>query len=1767
MGAVLPDSRRRWRVWGIVCAWLALAIPAGAQSLDAFDPRPDAPVRRIIVQPDQRVLIAGDFSVLGDQTPVAREKIARLNADGSVDTSFNPGSAIGAGAQVLAMALQPDGKVIVAGTGFANGRNILRLNANGSLDAGFTAAADDDVYALALQADGRIVVGGAFSTLSDASGDSFDRAGIGRFTANGTVDAAFDPGTNGVVRALLVQDDGRILVGGRFTTLGGGGTGATTRHNVGRIEATGAIDGTFDPGAGGHSSAMVTTFAIQPDGLILVGGRFRTLGGGGTGTATRNNLGRLLSNGAIDTEFVPELRQPSECTECQIAIVHSVRVLPSREILVGGLAVAFDSQGETDLHLARLDDDGELGLDFTASLDSTVHALTTQLDGRLLLGGEFSWEDFVVRSYLARVHPDTPEFQKLVAEDLQSGYQGNSTALSRDGVTAIIGAPIDIDSSGSVGASFIWTRDDPPDSWNEGPKLVGSGTIGLFIDQGWAVDISADGNTAIVGGPGDNNFFGAAWIWTRENGEWSEQTKLVPSGAIPTDASLEFGWAVALSDDGNTAIVGAPLDDEGLGAAWVWTRTGSTWTQQAKLVGTGAMHGDEDFVRQGEGVALSADGNTAMVGGGGDNDDVGAAWVFTRQGGAWTQQGSKLVGTGAVDDSRQGASVALSADGNTAIVGGPDDDDDLGAAWVWTRTAATWSQQGTKLVGFGGVGESVRQGLSVDISADGNTAVVGGADDDNNTGATWLWVRQNGIWSQRGGKFVARDALGPAHQGSSVGISGPGTTVITGGWADDYGIGAAWVFSTPAVTTLAATALTGASATLRATVTANGGDTAVSFEYGLTATYGRTIWVNPLLPPGLTAVPVSVPITGLQCGTVYHVRAIAARDITSYGADVTFTTVACPPDVVTLPVPVESITSTSAALPAQVNPNGAETTLSFLYGTTADNYDSVATVGSVGAGREPVTRSFTLTGLVCSTTYYYRARADNEGGTSLGAGLSFTTRPCPPIVTTLPVPAERRGPFSVVLEAQVNPNGLETMAQFDYGLTPEYGSASINVPVGAGTQPVSITVSVTGLTCGTTYFYRARAANASGTGNGAGLSFTTSACAPTITSITHGNGRLTVAFTAGADGGAPITHYEYSLNGDETWPSGVPASPASPLVITGLSNGSTYQVRLRAVNANYKGAASDARPGTPSTTPGPPAITAIAPGNGQLQIAFVPGDSGGMAIMNYDYSLDGGATWISRSPLSTGSPLLVTGLVNDATYPVRLRALNVNGAGDASAAVGATPRRAPDEAPDAFNPGANGEVTSVVVQADGKILVGGLFTRLGGATGTVPRNNLGRLNADGSVDMAFDPGRDLENPADNRVTALAVQHDGKILVAWDGPDPQNIRRRIGRLHPDGTVDETLTSAANGTVLVMRVQADGKILVGGSFTALGAWWNDELYQEPRHGIGRFNIDGSVDTTFDPGTIGTTVRALVQQPDGRILVGGSFSMLGPGGGVPRSNIARLNVDGSIDPGFDPGAGGGPSPSVRALSVIGSSIVVAGRFATLGGGGSGTTPRRNIGLLHMSGALDASFVPPSGGGSGEPPPVVEAVLLLNDQVLVGGLAVTATGAPRHLVRLNANGSIDTEFDPNPDGSVNALAIQPDGKIVVGGAFTSIGGSVRPRIARLGAPVPGRFTDDPIIRGVTPLRAVHIFELRAHVTALRLRFGLTETSWADPALFGVPVRATHIQQLRDALVEAYDVASRRGLNVTRPVFSDNPLLQGAGIRAAHIDELRAAVRTLEQQ
>jgi uncharacterized delta-60 repeat protein len=338
-----------------------------------------------------------------------------------------------------------------------------------------------------------------------------------------------------------------------------------------------------------------------------------------------------------------------------------------------------------------------------------------------------------------------------------------------------------------------------------------------------------------------------------------------------------------------------------------------------------------------------------------------------------------------------------------------------------------------------------------------------------------------------------------------------------------------------------------------------------------------------------------------------------------------------------------------------------------------------------------------------------------------------------------------------------------------------------------------------------------------------------------------------------------------------------------------------------------------------------------------------------------------------------------------------------------------------------FNPGADGPIDAMAVQPDGRIVVGGGFTSLGGQ----PRDFIGRLNADGSLDTTFNPG------ADGPVIAITLQPDGKIVVAGEfttlGGQP---RSNIGRLHANGSLDAAFDPGADFRVHALALAPDGKIVVGGVFAELGG--------KPRSYLGRLNANGTLDEGFAPEPDGV-VDALAVQADGKVMVGGEF--ITTLGGQPCSNLGRLNANGSRDATFTAGADG----FVYALALqADGKILVGGEFITTLGG----QPRSNIGRLTAAGGVDAAFDPGADGA------VWVFAVQPDGKIVVGGEFTSLGGQPRAAIgRLTAGGSVDPSLDPGADGPVVSLAVQADGKIVVGGLFQILGGQQRANIGRLNA------------------------------------------------------------------------------------------------------------------
>ena len=332
------------------------------------------------------------------------------------------------------------------------------------------------------------------------------------------------------------------------------------------------------------------------------------------------------------------------------------------------------------------------------------------------------------------------------------------------------GSKFDDDVGLNSGSAYIFIRDGT--SWSQQAKIVADDAA---EGDRFGYSVAIVGDYAIVGAYFDDdagNSSGAAYIFTRSGTSWSQQAKIVASDAGVDDY---FGISVAIS--GDYAVVGAGGDDDGgtdSGAAYIFTRSGTSWSQQAKIVADDAAASDWF------GYSVAIDGDYAVVGAYLDTDAGGAsgsAYIFIRSGTSWSQQ-AKIVADDAAADDWFGSSVAIS--GDYAIAGSLYDDDggtDSGAAYIFVRSGTSWSQQAKIVADDALAGD--RFGNSVAIA--GDYALVGAQFDDNTgsfSGSAYIFIRSGTSWSHYT-KLVADDAAGGDEFGSSVAISGD--YVIAGG--------------------------------------------------------------------------------------------------------------------------------------------------------------------------------------------------------------------------------------------------------------------------------------------------------------------------------------------------------------------------------------------------------------------------------------------------------------------------------------------------------------------------------------------------------------------------------------------------------------------------------------------------------------------------------------------------------------------------------------------------------------------------------------------------------------------------------------------------------------------------------------------------------------------------------------------------------------------------------------------------------------------------
>ena len=1474
----------------------------------SFDPNPNGLVRAVVLQPDGKILVGGDFTAVqpSGAAAVTRNRLARLNADGSLDTAFNPNVGGGFTPQVNALALQADGRIVVGGgfttVGTTARNRLARLNADGTLDTGYNPNANNIVFALALHVDGKMVVAGGFTTLQpNGAASATARNRLARLNPDGTVDSEFNPSADNRVTALVVQRDGKIVLGGDFATLSPTGT-AILRSRLARLNVDGSLDSSFNANANGG----VLTLAIQSDGRILAGGSFNAVWSGAT-TAGRTNFARFNVDGTVDLTLSGSANQA----------VAAFALQSDGKFIIGGNFTGISTTGLTNSaarnHLARLNPDGSL--DTTLDVDSSGRPLASvvQQNGKVVIGGSFTSLGGVTHNRLARLNADGS-----VDTTFNPDLNGRVLAMVIEPATQKI----------IVGGSFTTIGGE---TRNYIARINPSGTIDSEFNpnlngQVGALVLQADGKIVLGGSFTTLQPIGATTTTSR-----NFLARLNANGSVDTAFDPEPNntvVALALQADGKIVLGGTFTTLQPGGApvtttvAGVVTFTPSTATitprnNLARLNSDGTLDTafDASINSQVSTLAVQADGKILLGGPFTQLRAHAATTTDTRNHLARLNADATL--DTAFNPNANSPVLALAVQADGKIVAG-------GQFTTFTPNAAT---------------TYVVRKYAARLNSDGtvDTAFDLDLNEINGNRVDSLALQADGK-VLLGGGFVSLQPKGSAarvQRNHYARINSDGTldTVFQPGAGGSAG------------GQINAIALQGDARVLVAGVFTNLAGTTTTNIARLNAE-GTP---DPFFTPSLSA---DGPINAIL------VRAEAARVIPQGGGL------------------------------GWLSPNG---TLRAAFNPPASSRitGSVSAVAVQPDGRLIVGGTFsTPTGIPGGNLVRFSATGELEP--------NFGPRPDGAVNAIVVQPDGRiliGGGFTTIGGlprnniARLNADGT-----VDFTFNPDANgrvSALVLQPDGKiviGGAFTTINPNVLTTTTTTTTTTTPNVANSTNTVTNANGGTTT-----TTISTVSGTTTTTVVTISAA---AVARNYLARLNTDGTLDTAYNPNPSSVVfALLRQADGKTV----------VGGAFTTFQPNSATTTTTRNNIARLND-DGTLDTAYDPNASSTVNALAFyvDGKVVVGGAFTTFAPNGSTNP----------TTRYYVARLNTDGTLDSN-----------------FNPFANNLVSTIVVQSDGRVILGGAFTTLqpNGAPAATPRNHLARVNGDGSLDTAFDPN------ANGAVNALAALADGSVIAGglFTALEPNSTlllggafnsiggvpSRNLALVSDDGAVSSTFQPNPNGAVNALLLQPDGKTVVAGAFTNIAG--------ATRNRIARFNVDGTLDSTFNP-SLASTVGALALQPDGKILVGGG------------SLLARLNADGTNDGAFSPSI-------VAALKIV---VQPDGRILISTASPVGATVLR----LNANGSTDGTFPTLSA------PSPINALLLQSDgRIIVGGAYTSIANASiSYLTRFNANGTIDTTFAPAPDGAVTALALQFDGRVIAGGGFTRVGGLVRNGLARLAATAP---------------------------------------------------------------------------------------------------------------
>ncbi len=1455
---------------------------------------------------------------------------------------------------------------------------------------GFAADVDGNVYVVATQPDGKLIVGGQFTTIA-----SNNRSNLARLNADGSLDTSFNPSPNGPVRAALIQTDGRIVIGGDFTTLQ---PGTVTRNRIARLNPDGSIDATFNPNLGGALQPQVHALLLQPDGRIVAGGTFTT-----AGTTTRNRIARFNANGTLDTAFDPNAN----------GMVLTLAFHIGGKIVLGGgfttLHPAGDAGSSDRGRIARLNPNGTVDSEFNPNANNAVTAMAVQRDGKIVFGGHFTTllppgSEVVNRTRLARLNTD--------------GSVDSEFYPSVNGAVAEIA--IQPEGSILVGGSFTvgWGRGTASGARNNIARFATDGSLDLDFNpncnaQVDAIAFQGDGRI-ILGGyftrvqpPGVANAI-----------ERKRLARLNPDGSL--DASFQL-------DPAGRVLASAVQSDGRLLIAGSFTNVGgATHNYMARLNADGSVDPtyNPDFNDRVYTIVVQPDGK-ALVGG-----------SFTTIGGENRTHIARLNPSGTIDsefnpdiDGTVGV-IVLQSDGRILV----------GGTFSSVRAvSATERVTRTNLLRLNANGS-----LDTTFDPSPNSSVAALAlqsDGKIILGGSFSGLSPNaGTPTQR--NFLARinadgtldTTFSPASNGriSAIALQSDGKIVLGG-----------------AFTALLPTAATGQVLRNRiARLNADGTNDA-----GFNPNASGDVLALAIQPDGKIVLGGSFTTLQPNDAPDWTGRKYAARVNSDGSVDAGFNL-----DIDEAPgnrvdslrllsdgrllvggnfislQPTGSPSRVTRRTFARLNANGTVDT-SFNASAGGATRGQINAVAVQADNKIIAVGSFSDLGGAKTTNI---ARFSAEGAPD----ATFTTT------------ASTDGPITAVAilpNAAATPAPVEGFAWLNRSGTLRTGFTASGAKRLSGQVNVAVVHPNGGLLLGGAF------SNLANTTGGNLVRFNTTGTLDenfnpnpngSVSAIViQPDGKIVIAGSFSLVHGT-VRNRIARLNADGSLDAGFDPN----------ASGAIYSLVLEGDGRMIAGGAFTTF--TPNAT-----TTAVA----RNFIARVNSD--GTVDANYNpnvnstvftLALQGDGKVIAGGAFNTAQPNTAT----TATTRSAIARFNTDGSLDTN-----------------FDPNSNGPVYSLAAQPNGQIVVGGTFTTLQpGAVGPIiTRNNIARVGSDGAVDAGFNPN------ANGSVRALALQNDGTVLLAGEFStlQPNNApapiaRHRLARVNNDGSLDISFNPDVTGNVFGLTAQADGTILVSGDFTGLQL--NGSIIVGGNFGtiggIARRNLaaltrDGSISTSFQPNPNGV-VNALLALPDNKVLVGGAFTSIGD---ATRNRLARFNGDGTFDPSFNANFLG----PVNALALQpDGKVLVGGAFTGTSGlmrinadgsadasfAATATSPVTSVAVLAGGKIVyvtnRAALVRLNADGSPDTTPMGVAdraaafqtlAIQADGSVILGGNAAISTGAGasrQFIARLRPDG-LDLDFNPAPNGAVTAVAVQSDGRLVVGGSFNTIGGETRVGIARL--------------------------------------------------------------------------------------------------------------------